>query len=332
MSPKPDMKAVARAAGVSLASVSNAYNRPERLSAAVRERILTTARDLGYAGPDPAARTLRAGRAAAIGVLFTTGLSYAFSDPYCIDMLRGVAAEAERSRTSLVLMPLVRDVAGLDEEQVRQSVAAVQQAVIDGAIIDGIAHPAIEVLRARGIPIVRTVDDPETFCVLVDDRTSGRLVGEHLAELGHRDVAVLVDAPPDALYPYARLRVEGIREGLGAQAQVVTAGANTEEAGRAAGARVVAGVRRPTAIAAISDALALGVLAALRERGLTPGADVAVTGFDDIPAAAPAGLTTVRQPIAEKGRLMGRMLLDEDFGERRVVLSTDLVVRASTTA
>jgi DNA-binding LacI/PurR family transcriptional regulator len=147
-----------------------------------------------------AARSLRARRTAAIGVLFTSGLSYAFSDPYCVDLLRAVSEEAERARTSLVLMPLVPHTAGLDEEQTRESAAAVRRAVIDGAIADGIGerHPALEVLKARGIPLVRSVDDPDARCVLVDDRAGGRLVGEHLAELGHRDVAVLVDAPAGA--------------------------------------------------------------------------------------------------------------------------------------
>ena len=86
----------------------------------------------------------------------------------------------------------------------------------------------------------------------------------------------------------------------------------------------------PTAIAAISDALALGVLQALADLGRTPGRDTAVTGFDDVPAAARAGLTTVRQPVAEKGRLMARMRLDAAFTERRVVLPTELIARAST--
>jgi DNA-binding LacI/PurR family transcriptional regulator len=333
------MKAVAAAADVSLASVSNAYNRPERLSAAVRERILRVAEDLGYAGPDPAARTLRAGRAVAIGVLFTAGLSYAFSDPYSVEMLRGLSEEAERSRTSLVLVPLAAHGPAFSDAEVAESVAAVRRAVIDGAIVDGVAEPhaAIEVLHARGVPIVRSVDDPSSPCVFVDDRAAGRMLGAHLAELGHRNVAVLVDAPQgaggaDPQFPYARLRVEGIRAGLGpgAQVTVVVAGPNTAESGRAAGAGLLGARRGPTAIAAVTDVLALGVLAAVRERGLAPGRDVAVSGFDDIPAAAPAGLTTVRQPIAEKGRLMGRMLLDPDFTDRRVVLPLELVPRATS--
>jgi DNA-binding LacI/PurR family transcriptional regulator len=83
-------------------------------------------------------------------------------------------------------------------------------------------------------------------------------------------------------------------------------------------------------VVADSDVLAGGVLDVLIARGLRPGRDISVTGFDDAPTAAPAGLTTTRQPIRDKGRLMGRMLLDPSFTERRVVLPTELVVRTST--
>jgi DNA-binding LacI/PurR family transcriptional regulator len=331
MSARVSIATVAHAAGVSAASVSNAYNRPERLSAEARERILAVAHELGYAGPDPAARSLRSGKAAAIGVLFTAGLAYAFYDPYCVEVLRGVAEVAERTRTSVVLMPIVVHTATLTVEQTRESVRGVRQAVIDGAIADGIAdgHPALEVLQRRGLPLVRSVDDPDARCVLVDDRGGARQIGRHLATLGHRDVAVLVDTPStQPLAPYGRLRLDGIRKGLGpgARVTVVTADGNSIEAGRAATARLLAD-SPPSAIAAISDALALGALQAAR----TPGAPaVAVTGFDDVSAAAAAELTTVRQPTLEKGRLMGRMLLDPEFAQRRVLLPTELVIRRST--
>jgi DNA-binding LacI/PurR family transcriptional regulator len=331
MTSRVSITTVARAAGVSPASVSNAYNRPERLSTAVRERIFAVAHELGYAGPDPAARSLRSRKAAAIGVLFTAGLPYAFSDPYCVEVLRGVAEVAEPTRTSLVLMPLVVHTETLTIEQTRESVRGVRQAVIDGAIADGIpdGHPALEVLQKRGLPLVRSVDDPEAHCVLIDDRDGARHIGRHLAALGHRDVAVLVDTPrTHPLSPYGRHRLDGIREGLGpaARVTVVAAGSNTTDAGRAAAAQLLIG-QAPSAIAAISDALALGALQAIR---LASGQTVAVTGFDDVPAADAAGLTTIRQPTLEKGRLMGRMLLDPMLADRRVLLPTELIVRNST--
>jgi DNA-binding LacI/PurR family transcriptional regulator len=340
----PSLKTVASAVGVSVATVSNAYNKPEHLSAALRERIFATARELGYAGPDPAARSLRSRRTGAIGVLSTVQLSYAFTDPYCTVFLAGLADVAEQHQTSIVLMPLAPR-GGSAPEQVRASVEAVRNAVIDGVVIDGIddGHPALQVVTDRGLPRVRSVDDPASPCVLIDDRGAAAAVGAHLAGLGHRDVAVIAAsvhepgtiravADDSVLYPYARLRLAGLRLGMasGARVTVVAAGPNRAEDGRAAAGLVLRRRPRPTAIAATSDVLALGVLAAVREHGLRPGVDVSVTGFDDIPAAAAAGLTTVRQPIREKGRLMGRVLLDPSLTERRIVLSAEFVARATT--
>jgi DNA-binding LacI/PurR family transcriptional regulator len=340
----PSLKTVAHAVGVSVATVSNAYNKPDHLSAALRERILATAWELGYAGPDPAARSLRGRRTGAIGVLSTVQLSYAFTDPYCTVFLAGLAEAAEQHQASMLLMPLAPR-AGSAPEQVHASVEAVRNAVIDGVVIDGIddGHPALQVVTYRGLPCVRSTDDPASRCVLIDDRAAAGAVGAQLAGFGHRDVALIAAsahgpgtirevADDSMLYPYARLRLAGLRDGLGSGAHVtvVAAGPNRAEDGRAATGLMLRQRPRPTAIVATSDVLALGALAALREHGLRPGVDVSVTGFDDIPAAAEAGLTTVRQPIREKGLLMGRMLLDPSLTERRIVLPAELVARAST--
>ena len=221
-------------------------------------------------------------------------------------MLGGLSEVAEASGTGLVLVPA--------------AVEAVQRAAIDGAVAywldDG--HPVVRLLAARGIPLVRSADTATGPCVTIDDTAAGRSIGRHLAGLGHRDVAVLVSDPD---LPYSRLRLAGIRAGLGAGARIrmVTAAGP-----------LLNGTDRPSAIAADSDVLALGVLDAVRSHGLRPGRDLSVTGFDGVPAAQAAGLTTVRQPIRETGRLMGRMLLDPGFTERRVILPTELVVGAST--
>lgn len=343
MTGRTTLKSVAAAAGVSTAAVSYAFNRPGRLSEPVRERILAVARELGYAGPDAAGRTLRTRRAGAIGVIFTVGLSYAFSDPYLLGMLGGLTEVAEAARTSLVLIPFDLGADGLDDDALREGLAAVHGAVIDGAIADGLAddHPAVLALAARNIPLVRSSATVSGPSVRIDDRAAGVDVGRHLAGLGHRDVVVVVACPQPpgvlvaavdetTLYPYSALRLAGIREGLGAPVRVVSGGRNAAESGRVAAASVLDADRRPTAIAADSDVLATGVLDALRDLDLEPARDVSVTGFDDAPQAGPAGLTTVRQPVRERGRLMARMLLDPDFTERRVVLPTELVVRSST--
>lgn len=346
MSPGPSLKSVAQAAGVSVSSVSNAYNKPEQLSEAVRAHILEIAREQGYAGPDAAARSLRSRRAGAIGMLFTEQLSYAFSDPYSVGLLAGLAEVAEQSRTGLLLIP-VAPVDSTDPDAVDTSVQAVRQAVIDGIVAYCVdpEHPAHDVIRSRGLPVVATNDVAGlTHYVLIDEVGSTRKLGQHLRKLGHRRVGVVltshshgdeltvIEAEDLALMDFEQQRLRGYREGLGSDAEIVavTGGHNSIESGRAAAAELLDRADRPTAIMATSDVMALGVLQALEERRLVPGQDLSVTGFDNIPEAAAAGLTTVSQPIAERGRLMGRMLLNPDYTETRVVLPTELIVRAST--
>ena len=347
MSPGATMKSVAQAVGVSLSTVSNAYNRPEQLSAEMRGRILDKARELGYAGPDAAARSLRSRRSGAIGLLLTERLSYAFSDPFAVGLLAGLSEEAERTRTGLLLIPLPRFDAGADAVALQESVEAMRSAVIDGVVaycVD-VGHPALDVIASRGLPFAHTDDEIDLpgRRVVIDEAGATRAIGEHLARLGHTDVAMVVDSgraddtpaeivEESELYTNARLRVQGVREGLGPNGHltIVSRGHNSVESGIAAAEVVLDRRDRPTAITAGGDVLAFGVIEAMRRRGLVPGRDISVTGFDDIPAAEAGGLTTVRQPIREKGRLLGRMLLDPSYTEDRVVLPTELVVRSST--
>jgi DNA-binding LacI/PurR family transcriptional regulator len=342
------LKTVAEQAGVSVSTVSNAYNRPEQMSAEVRQRVLETARRLGYAGPNAAARSLRSQRAGAIGLLLTEQLSYAFSDPYSVGLLAGISEVAEAHRTGLLLIPLPPfDADHLEDSE--RAAETMRQAVVDGVVaycVDA-DHPASQVAFDRGLAMVTTTDadDDRQGYVLIDEVGSARAVGDHLRGLGHSDVGVIVNSrestapvvlerPEDEadLYDDSRLRLQGLRESLGPDARVtaVRAGHNSREVGTAAASFLLEQGERPTAIACTSDVLALGARDAILERGLGVGREVSLTGFDDIPAAEAAGLTTVRQPIAEKGRLLGRMLLDPEFTQRRVVLDTDLVVRTST--
>ena len=346
MSSGPSLKSVAHAAGVSVSSVSNAYNKPEQLSESVRAHILEVARAQGYAGPDAAARSLRSRRAGAIGMLFTEQLSYAFSDPYSVGLLAGLAEVAEQSRSGLLLIPVAPIGAG-DVDAVEATVQAVRQAVIDAIAVYCVDpdHPAYDVIRDRGLQVAATSEmGGGARCVLIDEVGSTRGVGEHIRKLGHRRVGVILGSPsrgPEltvtevdehALLALEHQRLRGFRQGLGKDVEIVavTAGHNSIESGRAAAAELLDRSDRPTAVLASSDVMALGVLDAMNARRLVAGRDVSVTGFDDIPAAAEVGLTTVSQPIAERGRLLGRMLLDPDYTETRVVLPTKLVVRATT--
>lgn len=334
------VKTVAEAVGVSPSTVSNAYNRPDQLSAELRIRILAQAEALGYAGPNAAARMLRSGRAGAVGVLLTERLSYAFSDPYAIGFLRGLSEVVERDGTSIVLMPISSTGRETD-------VMSVRQANIDAltTLCVSDSHPASLLAKARGIRLVSTAveDAPDSSWVAIDDVRAGALMGEHLAGLGHRRVAVVVDTNRPAGSPPQQLnssdvscidcsaRLRGLQSVLTpGQLMVFSAGHNAVDSGTAAAALILDASEPPTAVIGTSDVLALGVLQALSQRGLAAGTDLSVSGFDDIPAAQEMGLTTVRQPIEEKGRRVGELLLDADTTARQVLLPIDLVARTTT--
>jgi DNA-binding LacI/PurR family transcriptional regulator len=346
---KPTLQTVADAVGVSRSTVSNAYSRPDQLSPELRAKILEAAERLGYTGPNPAARSLRIGRVGAIGVLFSAELSYAFTDPFAVQFLRGLAETAERYDTGLLLIPLSAD---------GGSTTTVREALVDGFCAYCVPdwHASLDVIQARGLPVVsgewRADGDPDKLAVGIDDVAAAREAGRHIAALGHRRVGVIahwigkeaeegpfhLDRPEDAPHHVTRERLMGYRDALAEVgidwASVTTVGAarNSRESGAAAAAYLLDRAPRPTAILAAADMLALGVLDALRERGLEPGRDISVIGIDDISEAAAARLSTINQPALDKGRIAGELLLNPPTSpdERRVVLPIRLVVRAST--
>ena len=168
------MQHVADAVGVSRSTVFNAYSRPDQLSTELRARILDAAGRLGYAGPHPTARSLRRGRAGAIGVLFTDALSQAFTDPYAVHFLRGLAQTAERYRVGLLLLPL--------SEDHDRAVRAVNDAVVDGFCVFCVPdwHRALATIRSRGLPVVSANeprdDGPDSMFVGIDERAAASVM------------------------------------------------------------------------------------------------------------------------------------------------------------
>lgn len=345
---KATLQTIADAVGVSRSTVSNAYSRPDQLSPDLREKIFEAARELGYAGPHPAARSLRRGRAGAIGVLFTATTSIAFTDPYAVQFLRGLAEAVERKQIGLLLVPLL-----LDDEAA--AVDAVRNAAVDGFCIYCMpdSHPSLDAMRSRGLPVVNTGHGPDnSMRVGVDEAASTRTAGEYLMGLGHRRVAVIADfivpdrvtgpvalrSPDDVDHYDSRERIRGYLEAFDAagvdraDVMFINAVGNSRSEGEKAAAYALDREDRPSAVVAVTDLFALGVLDAVNARGLRPGPDISVIGFDDIPQAAAEGLTTVRQPAVERGRIAGELLLDppENPADWQVVLPTELMIRAST--
>lgn len=346
MSRRATLQTIADVLGVSRSTVSNAYNRPDQLAPDLRERILAVAQDLGYMGPDPAARRLRTGRSGVIGLLFTEALSYAFTDPAAVGFLEGLAREAEAGGTALLLVP---SPPGADAAH------AVREAVVDGLCIYSMAddQPSVRAALERGLPTV-IVEEPDLdgqAFVGIDDRRATRAVAEHVLALGHRRVAVLTDRlRPDgyegrvdpareaaATFHIGRQRLTGYRDAVSAAGLDWAAvpkheGPNDREAGERLARAALSVDPRPTALLAATDQLALGALRAAAGLGIDVPGELSVTGFDDAPPAGPADLTTLRQPLREKGEQAARLLAELAAGgsPRRVMLPVELVVRGST--
>src|SRR4051812_425828 len=356
---KPGVVAVARAAGVSPSTVSNAFNRPERLTPALRERVLHVAAQLGYGGPDPAARSLRSGRAGAIGVVFRRPLAAAFDDPGTTELVRGMAEAVDPLQLALVLVP--------GPEEGPASALAVRRAAVDGLIVYSVPFddPLFAATRQRRLPTVivdspaprdlRGIDDAALDFVGIDDHSAAESVVRHLLALGHRRLAILsfglsahahagpVDehAQAEATASVPKARLEGCASALGAagldwsRVPVEQCPIHSVESGRIRGHALLERAPETTAVFAFSDALASGVRLAARERGLSVPGDLSIAGFDDT-APAGEGLTSVYQPLRDKGRVAAQRLLLAVAGERPAgvcdPLPTRLVIRGSTAA
>jgi DNA-binding LacI/PurR family transcriptional regulator len=348
---RPTLDTVAQHVGVSRATVSNAYNRPDQLSTALRERIIATARELGYAGPHPVARSLATQQAGSVAFMLCDGLSSAFSDPALSIMLDALSSTVDSGERSLLLLPGING----DGPRARSVMRAQTDVVVAYSLPDN--APALDAVRERNLPLV-VVDQPDvpgSARVVVDDRGGAEMAGAHVAGLGHRHVGIVAlglsadggrgpVSPQRIAEAHFRVtldRIDGYRNGLtrhGIVADAVPiweAPGNTREMGRE-GARWLFGLEpRPTAVLCMSDELALGAIRAANELGLSVPGEVSIVGFDDTPAASwsDPSLTTIRQDLVAKGAQAGELalrVLDGARPDRPVTLGVELQVRGST--
>ena len=351
MSSNVTLQTVADHVGVSRTTVSNAYNRPGELGDALRERILRAAAELGYRGPHAAARMLRSGRMGAIGLLFTEDLRFVFTDPDTTSLMQGVAETSALSGTGLTLLPCPP---GIDLGD-----TAVGSEAVDGHIVFSVADgdPALESVLSRNQPVV-VVDEPDlgdrASFVGIDDHAGARLAAHHLIDLGHTELAVLlgrlssdvssgrVDADREQRITMriARERVAGYRSamadaGLDPTTLVLwESGGNDPDAARTAAVNLLEAHPSVTGLLCFNDQIAIGASQAGRLTGRHIPDDLSLVGFDDVPRALTwdPPLTTIRQPLVDKGRVAAELLLEQIGGSpsRRTILPIELVVRAST--
>ena len=360
------MKDVAAIAGVSQGSVSNAYNRPAKLSVRQRQQILTVARELGYHGPNVQGRSLRSGKIGAIGLMMMDKLSIAFADSCTVALMCGISDVGELKNVALTPFPLSNRRVPLAHGKWAGGYAdgntLAARGLVDGLIISTLPdnHPAVSAVIDQGIPFV-VVDAPliaDTHFVGIDDRGGARAQMRHMLDLGHRKIGVIMDRlNPDggrgevsaARYQAAseripRERLAGYLEvaaefGLEfSDLQIVEAGGFDAASGRAAALSLLSSDGM-TGIVACSDVMAIAFTKTANDLGLTVPDDLSVIGFDDIPEAVQVGLTTISQPMVEKGIFAAKFLIDalnakdgQRIKPKTKIFPTRLVVRSSTQA
>lgn len=319
---------VARAAGVSIPTVSKVINQRDGVAPATMLRVQQVVEDLGYE-TSLVARSLRTSRTGVIGILVPE------FEPFSTELLRGVSAATSGTGYELLAYAGLTTGAGQPGWE-RRSLSRLSGTLIDGAIV---VAPTTT-LSASSIPVV-AIDPhtgPEGHATVDSDNVAGaRSAVEHLVGLGHRRIAHLHGRADLAS---AQLREAGYREALAAagipfDGRLLRAGDYQEEPAAAAARELLAGPDRPTAVFAANDSSAIGVLRAASELGLRVPQDLSVVGFDDVPQASTSTppLTTVAQPLAELGASAVTMLLGMLRGEPtddHVRLATSLRVRGSS--
>lgn len=332
------MKAVAAAAGVSVATVSNVLNEPDRVAPRTRQRVEKAIEQLGYVRNE-AARHLRAGRSRSVGFI-----AYDMANPYFADMLGGFESLAsEESMRALILN------SAQDEAREAANIGLLQELRAEGVVIAPLRTPSLDVARLRrtgtAVVIVDRSEPEASFCsAACDDVLGGRLQARHMLELGHRRIA-FVGGPLSRAQVLGRLT--GVREvlvGVPVAFTVMETDSLSSEHGREAAEELaqLPASERPTAVACANDVVALGVLQGLMSLGIDVPGEVSIIGYDDIyfARAAAVPLTSVRQPASEIGRLAAGLMFDEiaasregvDHLHRRILVKPELIVRDSTRA
>lgn len=340
---------VARTLGVSVATVSNAFNRPDQLSPALRKLVLERAEELGYRGPGIEGRLLRTGHAGAIALYIPEPMTYLLDDAFVRTFMGALMNACQDRQIGLLLLPAVPHA---KSERPRPP-AALDVAAVDAIIFYGLAadDPVIDRAIERGRPVIG-IDMPDRDGVIgvgVDDLCGARAAARHLIQKGHRRIGVISlptsrrrtdrdGAPGDfdaASIRFPKERWQGYAEAFveagidPAAIPIRICEVNTRDRGRAAMDILLdRSLDRPTAILAMSDVVAQGVMDACRERGLKVPQDIAIVGFDDAPFANDIGLTTVAQDAAEKAVIAIQCALGEAV--QTTVVSTSVIARSTS--
>jgi LacI family transcriptional regulator len=323
---------VAAHAGVGVGTVSRVLNDSPNVSAATRERVRAAMVTLDYR-PSPLARSLSRGRSHSIGALVPF-----FTHASAVERLRGVVAGLGKAGYDLVLVDVESP-----EHRAEHLAALARRDRAAGLLVISLPPPPDELARLveAGVPVV-LVDarGDHVPAVVTDDVHGGRIATGHLVELGHERIA-FIGEPPDNPFGFTATtqRERGFHDVLheaGLPPVAVEYCEHDRLVARDVARVLLERADPPTAIFASSDVQATGVLLAAAELGLDVPGDVSVIGFDDIEISTYAGITTVRQPLFESGRLGAELLLRQLVDDTAAIeplvheLPLELVVRSTT--
>ncbi len=336
------IREVARAAGVSISTVSLVLNNKGKVSEATRRRVLQAARELGYV-PLRAARDLSMQRTGNVGFVLRED-HFTRSEPFYTYIFLGTEFEA-RLHNLYVLLTTIPD----DYHKGEHTPRFLRERSVDGLLIAGkVSDAFLDEVRAMKLPAVLIDYEAEGLpAVVIDNQGGARVAVEHLIRQGHQRIAFI---GADLQHPSIAHRLEGYRIALGrigrsmdpALVLIEPEAEPTRATGQLLGQRLLALAERPTAAFCANDALALGVMETLLQNGLRVPDDIALVGFDDVQSAAqaPVPLTSVRVFKEQLGELAMRHLVERMTpdparrpyarGQHMIVVPCELVVRASS--
>ncbi len=300
---------VAKAAGVSIKTVSRVARNEPRVSEPTRKKVLAAIEKLNYR-PIVAARSTVGARSRILGLIVDNP-----NPTYVGDLLRGALNQARREGYHVLVEPPTAR-----EPLASQIMGLVRQANLDGMVLPPPISDDPDVLDAlerADVAIARVAPSTRLelgVCVAMDDLAASRLLTEHLLEMGHTDIGFVTGSAGE---PTTLLRLDGFRQalanaGVSVREEWIAPGAFTYKSGMEAGERLLTGPDRPTAIFASNDDMAAGVMSVAHKHGLAIPADVSVVGFDDSAFAKVVWpqLTTVRQPVEEMAASAVAMLVE----------------------
>jgi len=324
---------IARMSGVSRSTVSRVINEDPNVNEKTRQRVRDVIQNMNFQ-PNLAARSLAAGKTNMLGLVIPVGVHAIFSDPFFPLFIQGVSATCNALDYSVMLWLA-------EPEYERRTIRQIlYNGLVDGVIVASMLtnDAIIETLAESKLPFILTgrhPTKPNLNYVDVDNRISARHLVTYLFRQGCKRVA-MITGPQNmiaGMYRYQGYEDAYREVGREIDPDLVETGDFSDNSGYFAMRRLLG--RKPDAVFAASDAMAIGAMRAIQEAGLRIPKDVAVVGFDELPTAAKASppLTTMRQPILKSGMVAAELLIDIIHHPEKQpcheILPTELIIRQS---